>query len=199
MVGRLPSTFGRITDPLSDALRSRRGAGAHDDLSSSEQQALGRVLAAGAALWWAGPFFGLIDLTVPFPADQESEFFPYYVLETGWGVLFSIVVACPLVALAVRPGQTALVPQQILVAMAIAIPALITVEVGQLLPAFLILGVATVLCRLFDLWPPAIRVAGLPRRVRWMPAIAVAVAVPFALRYSCLGREGTLLTTSPWV
>jgi hypothetical protein len=41
-------------------------------------------VAAVAAAWWAIPFFGLVDLSVPFVGG--AEFYDGYLLETGWGL-----------------------------------------------------------------------------------------------------------------
>ena len=52
-----------------------------------------RAVAALAALVWGFFFFGLIDLLVRFvPVD---DFYDTYLLETGWGVLYFILVTVP--------------------------------------------------------------------------------------------------------
>jgi hypothetical protein len=60
-----------------------------------------RAFAAVSALWWSVLFFGIIDLTVPF--DQDPRFLDNFLLETGWGLLYTFLVAAPLLALALRP------------------------------------------------------------------------------------------------
>lgn len=61
---------------------------------------LARTVAAIAALFWSVLFFGLIDLlVVPL---QDARFNAHYVVETSWGLLYTALVAWPLVMFAVR-------------------------------------------------------------------------------------------------
>src|SRR5262245_994213 len=59
-----------------------------------------RVLAVLFALVWAIPGFGLIDLTVTWDPDWPG------VLEGGWGLFFTMLVAVPFVVIAVRTRST---------------------------------------------------------------------------------------------
>jgi hypothetical protein len=59
-----------------------------------------------SALVWAVPFFGLIDLTTVV-TQRGPEWRAGYVLEGGWGLLLTVLVALPLAALALRPGDPA--------------------------------------------------------------------------------------------
>src|SRR6476660_6802213 len=61
---------------------------------------LARTVAAIAALFWSVLFFGLIDLlVVPL---QDASFSAYYVLETSWGLLYTALVAWPLLMFVVH-------------------------------------------------------------------------------------------------
>ena len=82
-------------------------------------------------------FFGIIDLTVPF--DQDPRFFESYLLETGWGLLYTFLVAAPLVALAIRPGLTMPIVQVAAAGVAVGVTAVVSGSFGQLLPAGLLL------------------------------------------------------------
>ncbi len=55
------------------------------------------------ALFWALPWFGLIDLLVV--VEQDQLFAQDYLMESGWGLLYVVLVTVPLVALAWRPGR----------------------------------------------------------------------------------------------
>ena len=54
-------------------------------------------------MFWGILWFGLIDLLVVI--EQDELFHEHYLLESGWGLLYLVLVAVPLVVLAVRPGQ----------------------------------------------------------------------------------------------
>jgi hypothetical protein len=58
-------------------------------------------VAATAALFWSILFFGLTDLLVVLLQDQR--FSAHYVVETSWGLLYTALVAWPLIMFAVRP------------------------------------------------------------------------------------------------
>jgi len=61
---------------------------------------LARTVAAITALLWLVPFFGLVDLlVVPL---QDAGFSAHYVVETSWGLLYTALVAWPLMMFAVR-------------------------------------------------------------------------------------------------
>jgi hypothetical protein len=62
-----------------------------------------RVFAALAALFWAVLFFGILDLSVV--PSGDVRFYEHYLLETGWGLLFTFLVPLPLLAWAVRPQR----------------------------------------------------------------------------------------------
>ena len=77
------------------------------------------------ALVWLVPGFGAIDLTVTWDPDWPQ------VLEAGWGVFFTFLVAAPFVLVAVRPGAARpAVVQLAVAAAALAASAPIANEAG---------------------------------------------------------------------
>ena len=72
-----------------------------------------RLTSLALALFWGVPFFGLIDLQVV--VFQNEVFYLHYVLEVGWGMLYTVLVMVPLLCWAVRPGLVVL-PRCVLVA-----------------------------------------------------------------------------------
>jgi hypothetical protein len=91
-------------------------------------------VAVAGVLFWGYIFFGITDLIVPFAG--LPEFYDHYLIETGWGLLFTVLVAVPLVVLAVRPELFHASKQIAVVSVAIAIPALLTPALpGHLLTA----------------------------------------------------------------
>ena len=105
-----------------------------------------RVVAAAAAFGWGFFFFGLIDLLVV--VIQDEAFFDAYLLETGWGLLYTVLVAVPLVALAVRPRSPVLLRQLLAVSAAVAVTAVVTPAWPQLVPGAGLLATVIVLARL---------------------------------------------------
>lgn len=77
------------------------------------------------ALVWLVPGFGAIDLTVTWDPDWPQ------VLEAGWGVFFTFLVAAPFVLVAVRPGAARpAVVQLAVAAAALAVSAPLANEAG---------------------------------------------------------------------
>lgn len=60
-----------------------------------------RVVAGVSAFWWAFLFLGLIDLAVP--VEETFGLYESYPLETGWGLLYAVLVGAAFVTLVVRP------------------------------------------------------------------------------------------------
>jgi hypothetical protein len=89
-----------------------------------------------SAFFWAGFFFGLIDLAVPI--DRTPGFYDSYLLETGWGVLYTFLVGAAFISLALRPEMAMPVVQVLLVAACLAVTALAAGAWGQLVPAMLL-------------------------------------------------------------
>src|SRR4051812_43202305 len=95
-----------------------------------------RLVAVGSVFGWALVFFGLIDLTVPL--EQTAWFYDSYVLETGWGLLYTVIVGAAFLSLAVRPDLVMPVGQVALAAAALAITAVVAGSWVQLVPATLL-------------------------------------------------------------
>lgn len=94
---------------------------------------LARALAVLFAVLWGFLFFGLIDLLVV--VIQDQRFAQHYLLESGWGLLYLVLVAAPLLAAAVRPASGVPLTQVLLVAVAVAAAALLAGYPQQLWPA----------------------------------------------------------------
>ena len=82
------------------------------------------TVAGLGALLWGFFFYGLIDLLVRFvPFD---DFYETYLLETGWGVLYFILVTVPLLSVMFVPALTSPVTQVALAGCAVAVAAVLT-------------------------------------------------------------------------
>ena len=102
-----------------------------------------RMLAGVLAVFWGFLFYGLIDLLA---FAQGPDFHASLVLSTGWGLLFLVLVAGPLVAVAVRPGTRATAVGQVAVAgVAVAVAAALSGSPRHLLVAGALLATAAVL------------------------------------------------------
>lgn len=84
------------------------------------------------AVAWGYVFFGLTDLLVIF---IDPGFYAVFLLETGWGLLFLVLVAVPLIAVVIRPRSPVLLVQVLAVAAGVAVAAVITPAWSQLFPA----------------------------------------------------------------
>lgn len=113
-----------------------------------------RVVAGLSAAFWAIPFFGLADLLVIVVNDPDWK--SSYLLELGWGVLFTLLVSVPLAVAAVRGVTGVVVAQVAAVAVAVAVAALVAGYPRQLVPALMLALDAGVLAGL----------AGIRRRLR---------------------------------
>ncbi len=92
-----------------------------------------RSFAAAGALGWGVGFYGVMALAVV--PLQDERFASFYLLETGWGVLFTILVATPLLALVRRPRTPAFVLQVLAVSVSVAIAAVLATYSRQIVPA----------------------------------------------------------------
>jgi hypothetical protein len=149
-----------------DPERPDRGVGAR----------LGAVL---VALFWATLFFGIIDLSVV--PDHDLEFYEHYLLETGWGLLFTVLVPLPLLSWAVRPqGWNG--PQLAAIALAVLLAGFVGLAPGQVFVAVLVAG-----CGAFPrMWRPRPQwsVRRLARPAYWPLNALVAVGMGAALVYA---------------
>lgn len=81
-----------------------------------------RVVASVSAVFWGFLWFGLIDLLVV--VEQDAQFDEDYMFESGWGLLYLVLVAVPLVVLAMRPGEPVAIAQLVVVTLAVVVGAL---------------------------------------------------------------------------
>jgi hypothetical protein len=81
-----------------------------------------RVVAIVAAVFWGFLWFGLIDLLVV--VEQDARFDENYMFESGWGLLYLVLVAVPLAVLAIRPGEPVAIAQLLVVTLAVLVGAL---------------------------------------------------------------------------
>ena len=73
-------------------------------------------------MFWGFLWFGLIDLLVAL--EHDEGFHDHYLLESGWGLLYLVVVAVPLVVLAMRPGDPVALAQLVVATLAVLVGAL---------------------------------------------------------------------------
>jgi hypothetical protein len=91
-------------------------------MAPSSRRVAARVVAALAAVFWGFFWFGLIDLLVV--VEQDERFHQHYLLESGWGLLYLVLVAGPLVLLAARPGRPDALAQLVVATVAVLVGAL---------------------------------------------------------------------------
>ncbi|HET7312297.1 MAG TPA: hypothetical protein VFJ17_13330 [Mycobacteriales bacterium] len=92
-----------------------------------------RIVAGLGALFWGWMFFGVQDTLTVFV--EGKDFAAHYLMETGWGLLFLVLVAVPLIGLAFRPRATVLVAQVATVGVSVLLGALMARSPAHLLPA----------------------------------------------------------------
>jgi hypothetical protein len=90
-------------------------------MSRVRSRVAARAVAFVAAVFWGFLWFGLIDLLVV--VEQDAQFDEDYLFESGWGLLFLVLVAVPLVVLAMRPGEPVALAQLVVVTVAILLGA----------------------------------------------------------------------------
>ena len=90
-------------------------------MSEDSRRVAARIVAGFAATFWALPWFGLIDLLVV--VEQDEQFHEHYLFESGWGLLFLVLVAVPLMRLVARPGEPVALAQLGVVAVAVLVGA----------------------------------------------------------------------------
>lgn len=79
------------------------------------------MAASLAAVFWGFFWFGLIDLLVVL--EQDARFNQDYMFESGWGLLYLVLVTVPLVVLAMRPGEAVALAQLAVVTLAVLVGA----------------------------------------------------------------------------
>jgi hypothetical protein len=144
-------------------------------MSEDRRRVAARVAAGAATVFWGFLWFGLIDLLVV--VLQDEEFHHHYLLESGWGLLFLVLVAAPLGVLAVRPGEPIALMQVAVVAVAVLLGAVWRPAWPQLWNGLALAATAAVLAWLgpprserlsrADLWLSLLVVLGLPGAVAY--------------------------------
>jgi hypothetical protein len=138
-----------------------------------------RVWAGVLAVLWGYFFFGLIDLLVFLegPAWVENT-----MLDTGWGLLFLVLVAGPLVAVATAPGTTVVtaVQQIYLVAGAVAVGAAVTASPEAVFVVAGLAGTAQLLAGCTDAPGSWLRRTG---HWSWWPGVVVCAGTAPGMAY----------------
>jgi hypothetical protein len=92
-----------------------------------------RIVAGLAAVFWGWLFFGVQDTLTVFAEGQD--FAAHYLMESGWGLMFLVLVAVPLMGLAWRPWSPLLVAEVAAVGVAVCGGGLLAHSWAHLLPA----------------------------------------------------------------
>ena len=162
---------------------SPSGDGAGGDQASRGVFVAARVVAVVAALFWGVLFFGIIDLLVV--PSQEEEFFESYLLDTGWGLLYTVLVMLPLVIWAVRPDRDVFLQQVLAGAAAVLLGGLAALALGQVCVAGLLAGSAVLPAALAGrpLWPVReLSVSGSSRLLGGLALVAAVSALIYAVQ-----------------
>ncbi len=150
-----------------------------------------RLIAAVSAVAWGLLFFGVIDLLVA--VEHTPGFYESYLLETGWGLLYTFLVALPLVSLTLSPRLSLPVTQVALVGGAVAVTAVASGSWGQLVPAVLLVLDAALINLVVrgQVWPGrGWRRPPLDPVVAALGAVLAAPAVVYAVDMVAGYREG---------
>ncbi|MGZ4438702.1 MAG: hypothetical protein ACXVW6_13765 [Nocardioidaceae bacterium] len=151
-----------------------------------------RVATTGAALFWGVLFFGVIDLlVVPL---QDERFDEHYLLETGWGLLYTVLVMVPLLLWAVRPRWRVFPQQVLVVAGAVLLTAVVTPAMGQVLVAFgLLVSVTPSVWAARRRWPAhGLSVRGTDPWLVALVVLSAAGAATYAVRMVAAAHAGSL-------
>jgi hypothetical protein len=159
-----------------------------DDDAAADQASGGQLIAARAvalilALFWGVLFFGIIDLSVV--PDQDVQFYRFYLLETGWGLLYTMLVMLPLVLWAARPRREVFLQQALAVAAAVLLCGVAALALGQVLVACLLAGTALLPAAMVDrpLWPiRRLSVSGSSPLLGGLALVAAASALVYAMQ-----------------
>ena len=132
-------------------------------------------------------FYGILDLA--FGVEPGDEFYESHLLETGWGLTFTFLVAAPFFALAARPGRFApVVMQQVAVtAVAIATAAVLSASLRHLLVALSLGGCVAVIAALTGELDTLLR---WPGGWSWLPGGLALAAAPLWLLYAGTSAAG---------
>jgi len=165
-------------------------SGAATSSDDARGHVVARIVTIVVALFWGVPFFGVIDLiTVPI---QDETFYQHYLLETGWGLLYTLLVMVPLILWAVRPRWRVFPHQVFVVAAAVLLAGLLTPAPRQVLVAFLL--ALSVVPSLVASRPPApdprLGFRGLDRTLLVLAALAAVGAAIYAVQMIAAARAG---------
>lgn len=144
-------------------------------MSQDRRRIAARIVAGIAAAFWALHWFGLIDLLVV--VEQDEAFHPDYLFESGWGLLFLVLVALPLMRLTTCPGEPVALAQLCVSAVAVLLGAAWRPTWSQAWIGLSRVGTLVVL-----VWLGRARPIRLERPDRWQVALAI-IAIPAALIY----------------
>ena len=146
-----------------------------------------RVVAGAAAVFWGWLFFGVQDTLTVFVEGQD--FAAHYLMESGWGLLFLMLVAVPLVGLVFRPRALVLVAQVGAVGVAVVAGALLAGSAAHLLPGAGLLLTALVVAVLARPDSVAHR-RHVDRPLALLVLVAVGPALVYAWRMASLTVSG---------
>lgn len=128
-------------------------------------------------------FFGVIDLSVVIAHDER--FRGFYLLETGWGLLYTVLVGLPLVGFALRPRSAVALQQVFVVGVAVLAGAAVAPAPAQVVPGLLLAGTAVGLSGWSGHgWVPlrGLTVRGVDLRMVVLVVVVVVAAVAYAVQ-----------------
>lgn len=105
---------------------------------ASGARAAAPALAALGVLVWLIGLMGIIDLTVPLVPLED--FYDAYLIETSWGLLYTVLLGVPTAVLAFQSQHVAAAQQILATAAALALGAVAAPELGHLVPAVIAVG-----------------------------------------------------------
>jgi hypothetical protein len=150
-----------------------------------------RVLAALLAVFWGLLWFGLVDLLVV--VLQDERFHDDYLLESGWGLLYLVLVTVPLVVLVVRPWEAAALQQLAVCAAAVLVGSAWGTDSPQLLTGLGLVATVTLLARRGGRGPWRVgRARGPSRAGLVLAALALAAAVVYGRPLARGGPTGDI-------
>ena len=137
-----------------------------------------RVLAGLLALFWGFFWFGLIDLLVV--VEQDELFHDDYLMESGWGLLYLVLITVPLIVLVVRPWDPVALRQVAVCAIAVLLGAAWGTAWPQLLTGLGLVATVALLARRGGAGPWRVGGSKPQSRVRVvLAAVALAAAVVY--------------------
>ena len=154
------------------------GAGPDDTLPrmATGRRRWSRAFALLAAVFWGFAWFGLIDLLVV--VQQDETFHTHYLFESGWGLLYVVLLTVPFCVLVARPGDAVALSQAAVCALAVLVGAVWGWAWPQLVNAVGLVVTVGALAAVAGVRP------GVPRRRPDPVVLALAVvALPAAVVY----------------